>query len=471
MTDSPYGRMLARRAEILKRATGINYTSYSDGPLIVDYDGLMAATGYTSTQVREIQRSRRVGDTPLLELRTITQLVRERSAPGRGARIFVKDEAANSSGSFKDRRASVSVHHALEHGYRGVVAATSGNYGAAVASQAAMCGLASIVIQEAYDSAGRGQPEIIEKARKCEALGAEVLQTSVGPELFYMLLDVLDQTGYFNASLYTPFSVQGIETLGEEIVADTIAVTGRPPAAVLCTHAGGGMCTGVGRGLRNAGATEAQLIAASVDLAPLHMASDRDFNRKSFTTGHTGFSMPFTSWPDRTDVPKNAARSLRYLDRFITVGQGTVFYATELLAQAEGLERGPAGNISLAAALKVASDFSSDDVIVVSETEYTGAGKTPWAQLEFAVAMGVSVTIGDVAEERPGEVICLPTSLEQIRATEVDLSRVRGSYVRNALRVVGGQFSEAEREFVLVETRLSAAELDALVAGGPDVTD
>ena len=46
-------------------------------------------------------------------------------------------KAANPSGSFKDRRASVSVYDAKKRGYKGVAAATSGNYGAAVASQAA----------------------------------------------------------------------------------------------------------------------------------------------------------------------------------------------------------------------------------------------------------------------------------------------------------------------------------------------
>ena len=59
------------------------------------------------------------------------------------------------------------------------------------------------------------------------------------------------------------------------------------------------------------------------------MASDTDFNRKSFTTGHTGFGMPFATWPDRADVPRNAARPLRYMDRFVTVTQGEVFYITE----------------------------------------------------------------------------------------------------------------------------------------------
>ena len=127
------------------------------------------------------------------------------------------------------------------------------------------------------------------------------------------------------------------------------------------------------------------------------MASDRDFNRKSFTTGHTGFSIPFSTWPDRVDVPRSAARPLRYIDRFVTVTQGEVFYATQALAELEGLERGPAGNTSLAAALAIARELDRDRIIVVQETEYTGAGKHPIAQLNLAKRMGVGVVRGDPA--------------------------------------------------------------------------
>ena len=83
------------------------------------------------------------------------------------------------------------------------------------------------------------------------------------------------------------------------------------------------------------------------------MASDIHFNKKSFTTGHTGFGIPFATWPDRSDVPRSAARPLRYMDRYVTVNQGSVFYMTEALAQLEGIERGPAGNTSLAAAFNL----------------------------------------------------------------------------------------------------------------------
>ena len=317
-----------------------------------------------------------------------------------GARLFVKDEAANLAGAFKDRRASISIHLAKEKGYAGVIAATSGNYGAAVASQAARAGLKCIICQEAFDSRHIGQPEILEKSRVCEAYGAEVVQMSVGPELFAHMLELLDETGFFAASLYSPFGVSGIETLGVEIAEEMTALTGAPPTHCVITHAGGGNTTGTARGLKRAGATETQIVSVSVDLSGLHMASDTDFNRKSFTTGHTGFGVPFATWPDRADVPRNAARSLRYMDRYLTVSQGEVFYATEAMSKLEGLERGPAGNTAIAGAMSLARELPRDATVVVQETEYTGAGKHHWAQLNFAREMGVEVRAGDPARER-----------------------------------------------------------------------
>jgi cysteine synthase len=425
--------IMERRSEIMVRALGMDYARFERSPIAFDYEAMMAAHGYTLADIAGIQRAAGVGGTPLLELRNLTDLVRSVSAPGHGARIFVKDEAANVAGSFKDRRASMSIHVAAEKGYAGVIAATSGNYGAAVASQAARHNLACIIAQEAFDSRHVGQPEIVEKARLCEAFGAEVVQLTVGPELFSHMLELLDETGYFSASLYSPFGVSGIETLGLEIAEEMRALTGSSPDAVVITHAGGGNTTGTARGLKRAGAIDTRIVSASVDLTGLHMASDVDFNRKSFTTGHTGFGVPFATWPDRADVPRNAARSLRYMDRYLTVTQGEVFYVTEVLAKLEGLERGPAGNTAMAAAITVASELPRDATVVVQETEYTGAGKHHWAQLNFALEQGVEVRAGDPADNVPGTAIVIPERPEQIRARDVDLKRLRTSYVRNAL--------------------------------------
>jgi cysteine synthase len=435
--DNSYNAVMARKSEIMKASVGINYQDFESGGIAFDYERMMRETGYSLEEMIRIQSEAGVGNTPLLELKNITALARKIAGQGKGARIFLKDEASNPSGSFKARRAAISVYHAKKLGYKGVIAATSGNYGAAVASQACIRGLNCIIVQECYDSKGKGQPEIVEKARKCEAYGAEVVQLSVGPELFYYFLMLLEDTGYFNASLYTPFGIAGVETLGYELAEQMMKKEGRLPDAVIATNAGGGNLTGTARGLIKYGAENVQIIAASVNLKGLHMASDGQFNRKSFTTGHTGFGMPFTTWPDRSDVPRSAGRPLRYMDRYVTVNQGEVFYTTEMLAQLEGLERGPAGNTSLAAAFSIAQEMDRDQILVVQETEYTGAGKHIQPQLTFARENGVDILVGNPKEEIPGTNIILPHHPGLIKAVDLDMLTLRESYVRNCIENTG----------------------------------
>ncbi|ATG48872.1 PLP-dependent lyase/thiolase [Celeribacter ethanolicus] len=459
MTDNSYAAVMARKAEIMLSSLGLDYTPFMQDPVAFDYEAMMGLVPYTLDQVREIQVQSAVGKTALIELRQLTRLARKLAPKGKGARIFVKDEAANPSGSYKARRAALSLHHAKAAGFKGVVSATSGNYGAAVASQAAKRDLDCIVVQEVFDSHGIGQPEILEKGRACEIYGAEVMQLSVGPELFYSFLRVLEDTGYFNASLYTPFAIAGVEPLGVEIVEQMQAVTGGAPDAVICTHAGGGNLTGTARGLRKVGALDTQVIGASVDLTGLHMASDRDFNRKHFTTGHTGFGVPFAGWPDRTDVPRNAARVLRYMDRYLLLKQGEVFYMTEALARLEGMERGPAGNVSLAAAFVLAQEMDEDQTIVVQETEYAGAGKQPSAQLTFARARGIDIRRGDPDLERPGQSVLIPEHPSQMKLRDVDMNRLRRGLVRKAAALAPAPLPETVIAFLAAETQLSCQDV------------
>lgn len=452
--DMSYEAVMARRPEIMKKAVGIDYAVFESGSVAFDYERMMRETGYSLQEIEEIQGRTGVGNTPVLELRNLTKLARQFAPKGKGARIFVKDEASNPSGSFKARRAATACYHAKRLGYKGVIAATSGNYGAAVASQAAMQGLKCIIVQECYDSKGLGQPEIIEKARACEAYGAEVVQLTVGPELFYTFLVMLEETGYFNASLYSPFGIAGVETLGYEISMEFREREGKDPDVVVVTNAGGGNLTGTARGLIKAGAVNTEIIGASVSLHGLHMASDTQFNKKSFTTGHTGFGIPFTTWPDRSDVPRSAARPLRYIDKYVTMNQGSVFYMTELLAQIEGLERGPAGNTALAAAFKLAQEMDEDQIIVVQETEYTGAGKHINPQLTFARENGIEILIGDPAEEVPGKNIILPKDPSYIGIVELDLDNTRKSFIRNAVNHVGvDKVTSEDLNFLVEETK------------------
>ncbi len=471
MRDMSYQGVMSRRNEIMKSAVGIDYSTFESGEIAFDYEKMMKETGYTLEEMQRIQGDTGVGNTPIFELKNLTALARQMAPQGKGARIFIKDEAGNPSGSFKARRAANAVYHAKRLGYKGVIAATSGNYGAAVASQAAMHGLKCIIVQECFDSKGIGQPEIIEKARACEAYGAEVVQLTVGPELFYTFLSLLEETGYFNASLYTPFGIAGVETLGYELALQMRERIGRDPDVVVCTNAGGGNLTGTARGLKKAGAIDTKVVAASVDLSGLHMASDTQFNKKSFTTGHTGFGVPFTTVPDRSDVPRSAARPLRYMDRYVLVKQGEVFYMTEALAQLEGLERGPAGNTSLVAAFAIAQEMDEDQIIVVQETEYTGAGKHIQPQLSFARTNGIHIYFGNPDDEVPGTNIVMPEHPSLMKARDLDMVKLRVSLIKNAVaskQIEPGSVSDSDIAYLAEETNASLdfvkATLKALTA-------
>jgi len=458
--SNTYEQLMSRRNEIMKKSVGLDYEKYEFDGIGFDYELLMDDQGYSIDKIRTIQSENMVGNTPLVELKNITKFARKYSKPGYGARIFLKDEAANISGSFKARRAALSVHQAKKLGYKGVIAATSGNYGAAVAALAAKAGLKCIIVQECFDSKNISQPEILEKARKCEAFGAEVVQLSVGPELFYTFLKLLDETGYFNASLYSPYGIKGIETLGHEIAEEILNKTGKYPEAVVVTNAGGGNLTGTARGLKDAGAKDTKIIAASVSLNGLHMASDTDFNRKSFTTGHTGFGIPFSTYPDRSDVPRSAGRPMRYMDRYVTVNQGSVFFMTESLALLEGMERGPAGNTSLAAAFSLAQTMKEDEIIVVQETEYTGAGKHLLPQLSFAKKNGVEILFGNPKDEVPGKNIIFPENTGLLKHTELEMDDLRKSYLK---RYKNQDLSQKDLTYLCDELRIDLNKLKEIL--------
>ena len=81
-----YSDVMARKAEILFRATGLDYREFSRGPLAFDYDAMMARVGYPLEELRDIQSAVGVGRTPMLELRRIKADM-DRRATGLAARF------------------------------------------------------------------------------------------------------------------------------------------------------------------------------------------------------------------------------------------------------------------------------------------------------------------------------------------------------------------------------------------------
>jgi hypothetical protein len=144
---------------------------------------------------------------------------------------------------------------------------------------------------------------------------------------------------------------------------------------------------------------------------------------------------------------------------------------TELLAKLEGLERGPAGNTSLTAAIAIAREMDKNKVIVVQETEYTAAGKLPTSQLTFARQNGIEVRRGNPRENRPGQSIVIPEQVAQIQVETIEMANLRESYIRNTLQFKGDyQLEEVDWNF-LAEDSKSDLDFVKRVVGLPSQED
>jgi threonine synthase len=86
-----------------------------------------------------------------------------------GARVFVKFEGMNPTGSFKDRGMTMAVSKAVEHGAKAVICASTGNTSASAAAYATHAGItAAVLVPEGKIAMG--------KLAQALAHGAELLQ-------------------------------------------------------------------------------------------------------------------------------------------------------------------------------------------------------------------------------------------------------------------------------------------------------
>jgi len=74
-----FDAIMARRGEIMRKALGMDYSVFEQSPIAFDYEGMMAAHGYSLQDIVDIQTKAGVGNTPLLELKNLTDVVRSMS--------------------------------------------------------------------------------------------------------------------------------------------------------------------------------------------------------------------------------------------------------------------------------------------------------------------------------------------------------------------------------------------------------
>lgn len=163
------------------------------------------------------------GFTPLLACRRLAERVGVRA-------LYIKDESANPTGTFKARGMAVAVSMARQLGLRRLAVPSAGNAAGALAAYAARAGL------EAFVFMPRDAPEA--NRREAELYGARVvLVDGLITECARRLAAEQTEQGYFDVStLKEPYRVEGKKTMGYELVEQ---LNGQLPDVILYPTGGG----------------------------------------------------------------------------------------------------------------------------------------------------------------------------------------------------------------------------------------
>ena len=126
--------------------------------LIEEYRDYLPVTGATPV-VTLLE-----GATPLLPAPRLSERV--------GARVWLKLEGANPTGSFKDRGMTVAISKAVEEGAKAVVCGSTGNTSASAAAYAARAGLTcAVLIPDGYIALGKLAQALVHGARVLQIRG------------------------------------------------------------------------------------------------------------------------------------------------------------------------------------------------------------------------------------------------------------------------------------------------------------
>ncbi|MXW00353.1 MAG: threonine synthase [Holophagales bacterium] len=138
-----------------------------------------------------------------------TPVVRLQRAGPDGVSVFVKNEAGNPTGSFKDRGLSLAVNRACELGAPGVQLPSAGNAGVSAAAYAAAAGLPCRV------ALPEDTPATV--AERCRGFGAEVVESGGTLVDAGAALPELGGGFWDLSTLREPYRVEGKKTMGFEL--------------------------------------------------------------------------------------------------------------------------------------------------------------------------------------------------------------------------------------------------------------
>ena len=288
-----------------------------------------------------------IGGTPVVRL--------ERLAGPDDAEVWVKLEAANPTGSYKDRMALAMIEAAERDGRlqpgQPVVEYTGGSTGSSLALVCAVKGHPlQIVSSDAFAP---------EKIRTMQAFGAEVelLHSPQGitPELIPAMVaragEIAAETGAFWTDQFNNLDmVEGYRAIGEELLAQ---LPGPPAIDAFCSYVGTAGCF-----LGSSRALATKLLALHrvvVEPGESAVLSGRTPGTHHIEGGGIGRRPPMLGPED--------------FDEVIAVPEAEAFTMARQAARTEGIFSGPSTGANLVAALQLARRLGADHRVVTIQVD------------------------------------------------------------------------------------------------------
>jgi threonine synthase len=373
--------------------------------LLVAYAGTYEPPGDAVAEgIWRYRRSLPVSAEPVTLGEGNTPLLRARGLEPSGG-LLLKNETVNPTGSFKDRPVAVAATVARELGLSGLLCASTGNTGVAVAAYAARAGLpAACVVPETTPAA---------KMIQIEAVGARIICVRGNYSDAYALArEAAENYGWANltSTYVNPYMLEGDKTVAYEIFQQ---LGERVPDRVLVPVGAGPLLAAIDKGFKELGVPSPQMVAVqAAGCAPIVRAFEsgakevREWEH-SVETAASSIADPLRGYPEDGTRTLSVVRGSG--GEAVAVSEEETRRAMIELARSEGLLVEPGAAVAVAAYWKLAvrEEIREGETAVIV---LTGHGlKDPAALHSAAGATGEAPTV------EPGDVEALGAALEARR--------------------------------------------------------
>jgi threonine synthase len=332
------------------------------------------------------------GDTPLLEARRLD--------PSGG--LLLKNETVNPTGSFKDRPVAVAATVARELGLSGLLCASTGNTGVAVAAYAARAGLPAVcVVPETTPAA---------KMLQIEAVGARIVRVRGNySDAYELARAAAENFGWANltSTYINPYMLEGDKTVAFELFEQ---LKEKVPDWVLVPVGAGPLLAAIHKGFEELGVSGPRMVAVqAAGCAPVVRAFEsgakevREWDHP-VETAASSIADPLRGYPEDGTRTLSVVRESG--GRAVAVSEEETRKATIDLARSEGLLVEPGAAVAVAAYRKL----SDEKLIREGETAVivlTGHGLKDPAAMQAAIG-----TVEEAPAVEPGDVEALGAALE-----------------------------------------------------------